>query len=182
MRVWLSVLMLVAVTLSATGCGGSKGGTNTATSSAAASVATTPITSASSQTGATGNGSGKPLSASQLVARADAICARLNTKLGRDVVHNQPEVARVAPHRAAIEQAALTELSRLLPPASMATDYQQMLAVRHTLIEDTIKLGIDAKAGYAQAERPVYSSSTALVGQMAATAQRNGFKHCGQLG
>ncbi|MGH2879517.1 MAG: hypothetical protein ACRDK4_07935 [Solirubrobacteraceae bacterium] len=102
--------------------------------------------------------------------------------LDRDHVKNQQDIAGIASHRASVEQTALSDLRGLTPPASMAHDYRQMLAARQTLIEDVTKLGADAAANNTQAEQPLYSSSTAVVRQMAATAQSNGFKYCGELG
>jgi hypothetical protein len=178
MRTRLPVFVLIAVTLAAGGCGGSKGGSSTASSTTVSGAGT----SASSQVSSTATGSGKPLSAAQLVAKADAICAQLNTELDRDHIRRQQDIARIVPHRVAAEQAALTALSILTPPASMAHDYRQMLATRRTLIEDTTKLGQAAAADGTNADTSLYASSTALVRQMATTAQRDGFKSCGKLG
>jgi hypothetical protein len=182
MRMWLSALILVAATLATTGCGGSKNESTATSSTAVSSIATTSVTNASSPTGSTGNGSGKPLSASQLVVKADAICAQLNIELNKDRVRTEQDIVRVVPHRVTIEQAALAELSKLRPPISLARDYQQMLATRRTLIEDTSRLGSDAAAKDSQAVQVAFSSGTALIRQMAVTARRDGFKYCGQLG
>jgi hypothetical protein len=177
MRTRVPALMLVAAMLSASGCGGSKSGSGATTSSVAA-----PSTTATGQTTSSSVASGKPLSASELVAKADAICAQLNRELGKDNIRSREDVLRVVPHRVAIEQAALTELSKLTPPAVIASGYRQILAARRTLIEETTKLGEYTQANNNRAMVPVYKSSVAVARRMALAAHHAGFKDCGRFG
>jgi hypothetical protein len=176
------------------GCGGSSkaGTTNVAStnpgststvSTNTGSTSTTASTTAST-TGSNSGGSGKALTASQLVAKADAICGRANSELEvaeKNKVRTQQDVVRVAPERAGIERTAVTELSKLTPPASMSQDWNQIIAARKTLIEELTKLGEDAAAGNTKAEESLFTSSATVQRQLAAAAQRSGFKHCGQV-
>ena len=182
----LSLLVIVTGALAIAGCGGggvaSKNVSSGAGSTVAAdsSVATTDTTSVST----TESSSTSPLSRSQLVARADTICRRLNAELGsaKYYIRTQQDVIRVAPLRAATETGALTELEKLTPPASVASAYQRMLVARHTLIEDIVKLGQDAAIRDKEAEMPLFASSAAVVRQMGLAARDSGFKYCSQLG
>jgi hypothetical protein len=184
MGIRVTTLILVAAVLAIAGCGGSSKNTTSNTSTRAGSTGT--VSTSSSTTGAvsTTADTSKALSNARLVAQADAICKRLNTKLdnGNDNASTQQDIVRIAPQRAATEQTALNELSKLTPPASMADDYQQMLADRQTVIEDIKKLGDDAAANDSSAEIPVYKSSSAVTEQLATTAKRSGFRYCGEVG
>ena len=191
MRKWLPTLLLIAAALFIAGCGG---GSSQAVSSSASSANAGATNSGSTSTGTTSTStaspvstpgkSSKPLSKARLIARADGICKRLSVELDNpaDKVQTQQDIARIAPQRAALERTALSELYKLTPSATMSHAYQQMLTVRQTLIEDVTKLGEDASANNLQAEAPVYSSSATEIRQLATTAQRSGFKYCGQLG
>jgi hypothetical protein len=184
MRTRLPVLVLVMAVLAIAGCGSSSKTGSSASSTSAGS--TSPATTASSTTtpASTTASAGPPLSKSQLVARADAICKQLNAGLDseKNKVRTQQDIIRVVALRVGLEQTALTELSKLTPSASMAQDYQQLLKTRQTLIEDTKKLGEDAAANNSKAETPVYVSSAALIRQMAKTAKHDGLTYCGALG
>ncbi|HEY5194245.1 MAG TPA: hypothetical protein VIJ39_10295 [Solirubrobacteraceae bacterium] len=180
--------MLVAVALAIAGCGGS--GKTGSTDTSSTNAGSTGVTTATTTTGASSSpstvhlGSGPPLAASQLVAKADSICARLNTELAaaKDVVQNQEDVVRVAAQRGALEQRAIAELSKLTPPSSIAKDYEQIVTARQALLEQTKKLGEEAAAGNVSAEAPVSAATTSVVREMGEAAQRSGFGACGTLG
>jgi hypothetical protein len=184
MRVRLSVLVPIVAVLAVTGCGSSsKAGSSASSTNAESTSAGTTATASTTPVSTTG-GSGPPLSRSELVARADAICKPLNTELvsSKYKVKTLQDIARIAPQRAAAEQTALSVLSKLTPPSSMAQDYQKMLVARQTVIEDIRKLGEDAAANNMKAATPLYTSSATVIRHMGATATRNGFKYCGELG
>ena len=141
--------------------------------------AATPTTTGSSSTG-----SGGVLPASRFAVKADAVCSRLNADLiaAKDIIRTSQDIVRIAPQRAAAEQTALTELSKLKPPASMAQGYQQMLAARQALIEDTIRLGDYAATNNTKAGPPLFEASERVVRQMGAAARRIGLEDCGRIG
>jgi hypothetical protein len=177
----LPALVLFTVALSIAGCGGSSktasisaGSTSVATTTGTAS--TTPVSNSS--------GSGKSLSASRLVAEADPICKQLSSELDvtKNTTRTQQDIVRVASQRAELEQAALIELSKLIPPASMASGWQLILADRKAVIEGLNKLAEDAGANNKPAEQPLLASSANIVRRLAAIARREGFKYCGELG
>lgn len=130
--------------------------------------------------------SGDPPSPSQarLIARADAICRQLNTEIIATKLANLSarEIARGVPRNAALEQRALTELSKLRPPASIARSWRQVIAYRTTLMEELVKLGRDAKANDAAGIQTLTASKKRVHGELSTTARRAGFKDCSQVG
>jgi hypothetical protein len=115
-----------------------------------------------------------------LIARADTICRGLDTK--RAAVNpanlSMREIARFAPPRAALEQAAVTELSKLTPPASIARDWRQVIAYRTTLTKELFKLGSDAKVNDAPGIRALAASKKLVHQKLLTVATRDGFKYC----
>jgi hypothetical protein len=182
----LSILGVFLVMLLIAGCGGgsSKTASTSAEATSVAATATVPTTTTTTTTPASnGSGSGKSASAPKLLARADPICMRLNHEL--DVVkpaRTPQEIARVASQSAALEQAALAELNKLTPPASMATGWQQILADRKTVIESLTKLAQYAATNDQHAEKSIELSGASAMQHLAAIAQDDGFNSCGVLG
>jgi len=184
MHMRLLIPTSIAVVLLAGGCGSSKSASNTDTSStvAATSSATTPSTTVSSQPS---KPTGRPvaqLSSAQLIVKADGICKRLSIELSKDHFGSQQEVVRIAPRRAALEMTAVNELSNLTPPTSMAREYQRLLADRKQAAEDVKKIGEDAVVKNTQEEAAFYTAGAQLLREIAVIAQRNKFKHCGEVG
>lgn len=171
MQVWRGGLLrlriympfvLVAAALAAGGCGGG--------SSDARSAEPLPNSASSPR--------------SQLIARADAICRRLNTKIAAHKPANLglAEIARGAPRNAAFEKTALEELRKLTPPASMARDWRRMIAYRILLMEELVELGRYAKAKDARGIKTLTASKKRLHGKLFTTATHGGFKVCPQIG
>jgi hypothetical protein len=170
----------VAAALVAGGCGENS-----------SSTARTGQSSSLNHAGSTGSiassrppSSGDPPSRSQLIARADVICGRLNTKFaaGKATGVGMREIARFAPPHAALEWTALAELSKLAPPPSIARDWRQMIAYRRTLAEELVELGQDAKANDAAAIKALTASKKRVHGELLTTATRAGFKDCSRVG
>lgn len=186
MRIRLSAFVLIATVFLIAGCGGGSSKTGSiatgSTSSDAAGVATTG--GGTSSTTSTTAPAGKSLSALQLAAQADAICKRLNAELvaAKDRVTSQQEMVRITSQRAAVEQNALNELSKLTPPTAIAADWQQMISDRRTLIEDLNKISVAAEGKDVAAEGSVIRSSLGLEQQLLVAAERGGFKGCGKVG
>jgi hypothetical protein len=190
MRTLLTILTLTAAMFTVAGCGsgssktGSTSGglTNAGTTTPATTI--TPTTTTSSTTGPSSGSPGKALTAAALVARADAICRRLNDELvaAKDEIRTTQDIVRIAPQRVAVEQTALHELSKLTPPTAMAGAYEQTLASRRTLIEDTTKLGQYAATNNTKVGPSLFAATTATVRQMGATARSIGLVDCGRLG
>ena len=126
-------------------------------------------------------GSEKPLTHAELVSKANAICKTVTAKFATKSASSMRDIARVAPELAAFEQKALSELSKLVPPANLEIDWKQFVAGAETLAENTAKLGEYAKANNLKAASPVIISSEATQRQMRAIAKRNGLTECEQV-
>lgn len=124
--------------------------------------------------------SSKPLTRAELIAKADTICRRVNAHLAssNNTIKTQQDVARLAPRLAAFEQTALVELSRLVPPASLADDWKTIVAGAQTLADNTAKLGEYAKSNQLKAAKSLIVSSQKIQSQMLAIAKRDGFRDC----
>jgi hypothetical protein len=150
-----------------------------------AALALVATTLAASGCGGSAGSSGS-LTRSELIARGDAICRRINAKLRATTVTSARDYARLAPPLAAYEQAAVAEMRKLTPPASMANGWNQVVSGAQMLADGTAKLG-----QYAQRSNPFQAHQTPSVHaafvataegmrQMVAAAQREGFNDCAQ--
>jgi hypothetical protein len=152
----LAALALATTTLAICGCGGSSGSSNASGSS----------------------GSSKTLTRAELITKANAICARVNTKRASTHYRTLPEVARSAPRLASYEQAAAAELGKLVPPAEMSNDWQQIVANARALAGYTLQIGEYAKAKNVAAAQPLLTSIRASNHQLVATARAVGLTEC----
>ncbi len=125
-------------------------------------------------------GSAKPLTHAELVSKANAICKTVTAKLATKTVNSVRGIARVAPELAAFEQKALSELSKLVPPLDLESDWKQFIAGAELLAENTSKLGEYAKANNLKAAGQLIRSTETTQHQMQAIAKRNGLTKCEQ--
>jgi hypothetical protein len=160
LRLWLTALISIVAALLMAGCGGGS---------------STDIASDSK--------SSNSIALAALIEKADRICVRLDEKFtgAQGRAQTNHAVAHVVPLLVAAEREALVELSKLTPPASIAGDWQTMLADRQTLIGDFNKLGEYAKLNNST---DIKSAATSIEGQrqrMLAIAKRDGFQECSRL-
>ncbi len=167
-RTRLIALALVATALTVAGCGGS---TKTVGATQASSVGSTQ---SSSPSGA--------LTRSELIAKADPICRRVNAEISAKVYRTAASIGQLAPELASFEQAATTELRSLTPPASLAQDWHQIVADNQTRAEDTAKLGEYIRAKKQAAANSLLISTGPIQRQMLAIAARDGFNDCSRPG
>lgn len=125
--------------------------------------------------------SSKPLTRAELTAKANAICKTVAAKISSKSANTQQEIARVASELASFEQTALTNLSKLVPPAELEGDWKQFIAGAQTLAENTAKLGEYAKANKLKAARALITSSEVTQKQMMAVAKHDGLTACEQV-
>lgn len=126
-------------------------------------------------------GSEKPLTHAELVSKANAICKTVTAKFATKNPHSVQDIARIAPELASFEQHALSELSKLVPPANLESDWKQFIAGAELLAENTSKLGEYAKTNDLKAARGLITSSDTTQQQMQAIAKRNGLTECEQV-
>jgi hypothetical protein len=164
-RTIIATLLFTVSALATAGCGGS----STKTPSSGATQA------ASTSTGTA------PLTRGELIAKADAICYRVNTERASNRIRSNASIATSVPRVAAYEREAFAELSRLVPPASMASDWKQLVAAATALAADTKKVGEYAQAGNLNGAGGSLAASNLDIQKMLAVAHRDGFKDCAQL-
>lgn len=178
----LAALALASISLLAAGCGKSSKSSSNASSAASATPTTasttTTTTDASRGTATVKAASGRPLTRAQLIARADAICARTDTKLATILVLTTKEFARVLPQIAAYASSEARELSRLVPPANMAHSWSQLLGDFHLYGEYTNTIDGYARANNLHAASPLIDKADALRQETKLLAGREGFKRC----
>lgn len=127
-----------------------------------------------------GGSSPKPLTHAELIAKANAICKTVSAKLATKTVKSVQDLVRIAPELASFEQTALTELSKLVPPADLESDWKTFVAGAEKLAENTAKLGEDVKSKNIKAAHALVLTTEKTTQQMLAIAKRDGFKHCEQ--
>jgi hypothetical protein len=139
---------------------------------------------------AAGCGSSSDTGASKLVAEADPICKQVSVErtAANTAVSNASSstaktlqvLARVAPPVAADEQRAIVRLRALKAPASLASDWQKLLAGMEQLANDATKIGADAKSGHYKDVTLLTANGRTVREQITAIATRDGFTYCGR--
>jgi hypothetical protein len=125
--------------------------------------------------------SSKPLTRAELTAKADAICKTVTAKLSSKSASTQQQIGRLAAELSSFEETALTNLSKLVPPSELESDWKQFVAGAQTLAENTAKLGEYAKANNLKAAKSLIISSEATQKQMVTIAKRDGLTACEQV-
>jgi hypothetical protein len=127
--------------------------------------------------------SAKPLTRAQLLTKADATCRRINNKLSAGNSAKTPQqISHAASELVSYEQKGLAELSKLIPPASMASDWKAIIAGAQTLADDTVKIvervkvEKDLKGAHA-----LLAETSRVQERTVAIAKRDGFTDCSQL-
>jgi hypothetical protein len=120
----------------------------------------------------------KQLTRQQLLAKADAICARLVAQV--TPIH-ESDVSRAAPRIVAYERAALSDLNKLTAPSSLAYDWNQILETQQEVSNETIKLAQLTEEKNTGAARIVLTNLGKLQHEMLTIAARDGFKECSHI-
>ncbi len=172
-----AALALAAITLAASGCGGSSKTVSTTT----AAVTSVPATTTTTATTPAAKESANALTSAQLIASGDAICARINAKRASTTLTKTQDYARLVPPLGAYEQAEAAKLSKLTPPASMASEWKQIASGVEAVADDTAKIGQDIKSNRDNAGSVLLTKATKIQVQTNAVAKRAGFKDCAQF-
>jgi len=171
----------IVMALALTGCGGASGAATTSDAGAG-----TGSTAGSRSVGEAGvaSSSSPTLSSAQLIARADAICTRSNEGIAAIAPKSgsRQEIKRVVPRHVALERAAIGELERLVPPASLAEGWNSMLGYRRTLAAELDRLLLAAERGDKSSARGLTVSKRHVHTELKAVADKVGFRACGTVG
>ncbi len=126
-------------------------------------------------------GSTKALSRTELIAKADPICRRISTEVA-SLPTKSPQLYGNALQRVvADEQAAANEFDKLTPPASMATDWKQIISSDRTLAENTGRYDQYLVTHNYRAKRAVLEAANGARQTLISTAKRDGFVDCAQF-
>jgi ABC-type Fe3+-hydroxamate transport system substrate-binding protein len=184
----LAALALAAASLALCGCGGSSKTTvSTAASSAAATTATTTTIASTSLPAATTVkvAVGAPLTRAQLLAKGDAICARINVQVDKVTTQasSSPNVSRQEfyegiPKVARDYATEANELSKLVPPASLAHNWETILSDLHRYVQYEDLAAHEAEVKDAKAIVALIAPAEAIHAKLDAIAKRDGFRYC----
>lgn len=122
----------------------------------------------------------KPLTRAQLLAKADAICKRIDTRLSGTTIKSEKQLIHFLPRVAGFEQQALVELSKLNPPSKMAEDWKKIVAGAQTIADSTAKLSEAARLKELKTVHEVLSEIGKVQTSITTVAKRDGFKNCSQ--
>lgn len=170
-------LILAACLPLLAGCGGSSSAATTGSSSST-------TTSGSDPSAATGS-TGTPLSSSQLIARADAICKAVNTRLAAKGSQGitPREVVYITTLHESIERNGVKELSKLKPPPSLSEVWAALIAARTKLADELGSLvKVARKGGNAGEIMTLGHAKAQQRAALLAAAKQGGFKDCQQVG
>jgi hypothetical protein len=171
-----TIAALAAVSLLLAACGSSSSGS--VASGASSSKSTTPAKSAPAHS------TKSPAAEQKLIARADAICRKLNFEIATTPARSgsRKELLHVVPKNEASEREALAELSELTPTAKIASSWRQMLAVRRAAVTELTALIRAAKDNDRQASNALIVSKKRLHAKLKEVAKRAGLMDCASLG
>jgi hypothetical protein len=161
------LLALGVLALAVTGCGGSSKATGTHVSSASSGTRSTTRAPSGS-----------------FVARAEAVCRRVNTEIValKAKSASAAEVKRIVPQTIAIEREGLARLEKLEPPASLAHDWQRMLGYRRMLARQLAQLLDIAQKNDGTSVKPLAAAKKRLHTSLSTVATSNGFTACAKIG
>jgi hypothetical protein len=177
----LAAVALAATALTASGCGSSKAGTakRPTNASTTAESSTAPASTPQLTTSGIPLASGKPLSRSAWIAKAENICARSNTKASTISITRFNEYATALPQIALYTRKEARELSRLVPPPSKAHDWTQIvdgLWMDAQYVDDAAEAFRHNATNAAVA--PAVTRANSLHEQLNQIAKRDGFNEC----
>lgn len=165
-HVRLAAIAIAASILGAAGCGESSSTTTGAKGTAATSTAAATTTPA--------------LTKAALIAKADAICRRVNAKIAATDARysNSKEFQQRVSLIAGDERSGLPSLNELTPPVSMEGEWKKIVVGAETLAEETGKLGAYIKTKDATISRAQFARVDEVERQMLGITRRVGLKDC----
>ena len=179
----LAALALAAITVTASGCGGSSKSGST-TTAAATTIAQSPTTEQAT-TPAISNGeikvqSGKPLARATWTVKANEICRRTNVQLSSITLHTEKDFGRLLPQAAGYKRVEAIELSKLVPPKALASDWNQILTDMVKIGEFGARAAKYAQVGNWKEAKPILDSGNVIDEQMTALIKRAKLKVCAE--
>jgi hypothetical protein len=165
------VFALFSIVVALVGCGQSS-------SSKTRSPGITSTTAAASTTNTSAPSPSGALTRAELIAKADAICAGANARFGSLKVTSTAELGHALAQEGAFNRVQAVELSKLIPPASMSSDWKLIVDGVRRLGSYATKLSTYTLTNNSTAGPPLLLASSRDRNHILAIAKRDGFREC----
>lgn len=171
----IPLLATVTCALVIAGCGGSS------RAPARPHSVTSRTSTASSRL--TSQTSTQPSPEARFTAQANAICARVNTRLvSKTTNHSRRQLVRVIARNAVLERQGVAELAKLTPPESLASGWRRVLTYRRVLADELAKFATATKDTNRPALNALATSKRRNHAHLHEAATTNGPHACATLG
>jgi hypothetical protein len=125
-------------------------------------------------------GCGDTLSKKQLVAKADAICTRVNKQVAKEPdPKTTKDLERLAKRTVEITDPALEDMDALKPPSSLERDFKKFVAVLRKQRDLTKKIGAAAGKGDTAKVQKIGAQANKAQDEYHRLTGKIGFKECG---
>lgn len=133
-------------------------------------------------TGVAGCGSTQPLTRAQLVSKADKICAQVHDRVRAVGPAKTPQQLSVLAHKlAGFEQQQIESMRKLKPPASLASDWKQMVEGAQEIAEDAGTLSTDLQLKKEKQAGEALKQIGKVEQRLDPIVKRDGFSSCNEL-
>jgi hypothetical protein len=174
----IGALMLAAVAVAASGCGGTAKSSSQTASAPASSTSSTAAVATSSTTSTTT----APLTSAELTTKANAICYGIIAKRDSIKISTIQDYVIYAAQLAAYDNGAVLEMRKLTPPASMATDWHQIATNAQTLANTISKFGTYVSVHHTNGGTSSLNMAVERsIDNIVAISKRDGFKECTRI-
>ena len=127
----------------------------------------------------TGCGGGG-LSKKELVAKGDAICKRVNTRMAKEPdPKTAADLERLAKRTVAISDPAIKDMEALEPPSELESDFENFLASLKRQRNRTKKIGEAAAEGDTAKVQQIGADAQSAQQEYRRITGKIGFKQCG---
>jgi hypothetical protein len=125
-------------------------------------------------------GCGGGLSKDELVAKADAICKRVNQRMAKEPdPKSAADLERLAKRTVAISNPAIHDMEALEPPSELKADFTKFIASLKQQLELTKKIGAAAAEGDTAGIQKVGADAQKAENEYRRLTGKIGFKECG---
>ena len=125
-------------------------------------------------------GCGGGLSRDELVAKGDAICKRVNTRMAKEPdPQSAADLERLAKRTVQISDPAIADMKALDPPGALESDFKKFVASLRRLRDFTERIGDAAGEGDTAKIKQVSTDAQKVQQEYRLLTGKIGFKECG---
>src|SRR5215210_3402637 len=125
-------------------------------------------------------GCGGGLSKSELVAKGDAICARVNKQIAKEPdPKTAADLERLAKRTVEISGPAIEDMEALDPPSELEDEFEKFVASLKRQRDLTKQIGAAAGAGDTAKVQRIGADAQKAQAEYASVTKKIGFKECG---